>query len=104
MVEENTPDREEGQEEGREEVEPVDKDAPVRRKVREIIPTDPSPEVFEDEPPKLTIGGVFGIVKKKGLLGALSDDAWGPHVHLVMLLIIIFFIAVGVALVQLTQF
>jgi hypothetical protein len=83
------------------EVDPVDDEQSVRREILEIRPKDPSPEVFDPEPPELTIGGVLGIVKKKGLIGALSDDAWAPHVHLVMLLVIITMIAIGVAIIQL---
>jgi hypothetical protein len=83
-----------------EQIEVVEEETMTRRHIEEIIPTDTAPEVNDPEPPKLTIPGVMGIVKKKGLAGALSDDAWGPHVHLVMLLVIIFLIALGIALIQ----
>jgi hypothetical protein len=83
------------------EVEPEEEESSTRREILEIRPKDPSPEVNDPEPPELTIGGVLGIVRKKGLIGALSDDAWAPHVHLVMLLVIITMIAIGVAIIQL---
>ena len=67
--------------------------------VVEIIPKNPSPEIHNDEPPKFSLNGVFTIIRKKGLMEAMSDDAWGPHVHLVMILIVITLIAIGVAIV-----
>lgn len=81
-------------------VEVVEEEKSIRREIQEIIPTDTAPEVNDPEPPQLSISGVLNIVKKKGLAGALSDDAWGPHVHLVMLLVIIFLIAIGIAIIQ----
>ncbi|UCH88027.1 MAG: hypothetical protein JSV49_07080 [Thermoplasmata archaeon] len=65
-----------------------------RRQVLEIRPKDPSPEVNDAEPPRYSLGGVLNTVKKKGLLEALADDAWGPHVHLTLLLTVIIFIAI----------
>lgn len=85
-----------------EEVEPIEDDKSIRREITEIRPTDPSPEVFGEEPPNFSLGGVLGIIKKKGLAGAHADDAWGPHVHLFIIMIIIFLIALGVAIVQFT--
>ena len=78
----------------------TDDDEVVRREIREIIPTDTMPDVNEPEPPKLSVTGALNVVKKKGLLGAITDDAWGPHVHLLMLLVIIFIMAVTIAIIQ----
>ena len=95
---------EEKNESDKEKEEPVEvqteEEQSSKRRVLEIRPKNPSPEVNDDEPPKLTLGGVFSVIRKKGLLEALSDDAWGPHVHLVTILIIILMIAVGVAIIQ----
>lgn len=72
----------------------------IRRDIREIIPDDTMPEVNDPEPPELSIGGVLEVVRKKGLVGAISDDAWGPHVHLLMIISIIFIIAIVIAIIQ----
>lgn len=82
------------------EVDPIDEDKTVKRDIQEIRPTDNLPDVDLAEPPKLTIGGVLDVIKKKGLVGAISDDAWGPHVHLIILLIIISLVAVSVGVIQ----
>jgi hypothetical protein len=72
----------------------------TRREIVEIRPKDPSPEINDPEPPKFSIGGVLAVVKKKGLLEAITDDAWGPHVHLVLLMSIVSIIAIIIAIVQ----
>ena len=77
-----------------------DDDEVVRREIREIIPTDTMPDVNEPDPPLLSVTGALNVVKKKGLLGAITDDAWGPHVHLLMLLVIILIMAVTIAIIQ----
>lgn len=39
-----------------------------------------------EEPPEVSIGLLLDTFKKKGLVGALSDEELGPHTHLLMLL------------------
>jgi hypothetical protein len=97
-----TPGTDMADEDDAQEVQPMDdpEEKVVRREIREIIPDDTMPEVNDPEPPELSVGGVLGVVRKKGLIGAISDDAWGPHVHLLMLISIIFIVAVVIAIIQ----
>lgn len=46
------------------------------------------------EPPRFSIPQILKTIQEVGLLKAMDDDDMGPHVHLMYLLIMVFFIAV----------
>jgi len=52
------------------------------------------------EPPALNMTNVRGVIRRKGLIGALSDEGMGPHIHLMMVLSLVVVIAVGVGVVS----
>ena len=84
------------------EVAPVEESGGSRREIKEIRPKNPSPEINDPEPPTYSLSGVIGVIKKKGLNEAILDDAWGPHVHITLIISIIICIGLIVAAIQLS--
>ena len=65
------------------EVEAMEEEAPVREDLM--------------EPPPLTPGNIADVIRRKGFVGAMQDEAMGPHIHLVTVLGVVVIIAIGVA-------
>ena len=54
-------------------------------------------------PPSFNIGEILNTIKEKGLRGAMDDPRMGPHVHLFVILCIIFLVTIiimGVSLLS----
>ena len=51
------------------------------------------------EPPALNAANVMGVIRRKGFVGAMTDEAMGPHIHLVTILGIVVLIAIAVGIV-----
>jgi hypothetical protein len=51
------------------------------------------------EPPALTFGNVVGVLRRKGFVGAMTDEAMGPHIHLITIIGIVVIISVVVGIV-----
>ena len=53
-------------------------------------------------PPSFNIGEILETIREKGIRGAMDDTRMGPHVHLFVLLVIIFILTIiimGVSLI-----
>ena len=59
---------------------------------------DPSLEL--QEPPSMTPGNVMGVIRKKGLMGAMKDEGMGPHMHLLAIMGVVILIAIGVGVMS----
>ena len=63
--------------------------------------TDDASDVDEgshlQEPPALNVKNVIDVIKRKGYVGAMQDEAMGPHIHLITILGVVVIIAVVVA-------
>ena len=53
------------------------------------------------EPPSLRPGTVLAVIKRKGLIGAMKDEAMGPHMHLLAILGVVVLIAISVGALSL---
>ncbi|HDD59992.1 hypothetical protein B6U83_01675 [Thermoplasmatales archaeon ex4484_36] len=45
-------------------------------------------------PPSFNIGEILKTIREKGLRGAMDDPRMGPHVHLFVILCIIFLVTI----------
>jgi hypothetical protein len=54
-----------------------------------------------DEPPEVSISSIISTFRTRGIIDTLNDEVLGPHVHLFLLLSLIFLIAIIVGIVQL---
>ena len=61
------------------------------------VPDQPIP----DEPPEFSIGKVLKLFRERSFSEVIKDEAWGPHVHLVLILFIVFVIAIVIGIIQL---
>ncbi len=59
------------------------------------IPDQPIPE----EPPDFSIGEMIGMFRERSFSEILQDEAWGPHVHLLIILFTVFIIAIIIGLI-----
>jgi hypothetical protein len=60
------------------------------------------PEVG-DEPPEVSIGTIINAFRTRGFMDTINDEVLGPHVHLFVLLSIVFLITIIIGIVQLAS-
>ena len=77
------------------EVKPLDPTAPSTSEDSMYIPDQPIPE----EPPEFSIGEMIGMFRERSFSEILKDEAWGPHVHLLIILVTVFFIAIVIGVI-----
>ena len=53
-----------------------------------------------DEPPEFSIKAIISSFRTRGLLATMDDEALGPHVHLFLLLMIIFSLSIIIGISQ----
>jgi hypothetical protein len=54
-----------------------------------------------DEPPDVSILGIISTFRTRGFIDTINDDILGPHVHLFLLLSIVFVITIFIGIASL---
>ena len=73
----------------------------------EVKPLDPgnmdkinnTERPIPDVPPEFSIGELITLFRELGISEALKDEAWGPHVHLLIILFTVFIIAILIGII-----
>lgn len=76
------------------EVKPLDTSAPSTSDDSMYIPDN-----IPEEPPEFSIGEMIGMFRERSFSEILKDEAWGPHVHLLIILVTVFFIAIVIGVI-----
>jgi hypothetical protein len=78
------------------EVKPFDPKAPSGSD--SVYVTDHS---IPDEPPEFSVFQIINMIRERGFSESIKDEAWGPHVHLMIILCTVFLIAIIIGVITL---
>jgi len=76
------------------EVKPFDPSAPSGEDTI-YAPDQPIP----DEPPEFNVFAIINMFRERSFSELMKDEAWGPHIHLTIILCTVFLIAIIIGLI-----
>ena len=56
-------------------------------------------QAIPDEPPEFSVIKIINMFRERSFSEILKDEAWGPHVHLMIILCTVFLIAIIIGLI-----